>query len=186
MVKYQIIYADPPWDYKGQLQHNGSGKETTGGATAHYPAMNAEELAALDIPSISEETASLLFMWTSSPHLPQALDLMKAWEFQWATVAFVWDKQKVNPGYYTMSQVELCLVGKRGAIPKPRGARNIRQFISSPRGKHSVKPSEVRDRITEMFPTQRKIELFARLPCEGWDSWGNEIKSSIQLKGNNG
>ena len=42
--------------------------------------------------------------------------------------------------------------------------------------KHSKKPNEVRTRIDKMFPTQNKIELFARERFDGWDAWGNEIK----------
>ena len=106
---------------------------------------------------------------------------MKAWGFSWATVGFVWDKQRVNPGFYTMSQVELCLIGKRGKIPKPRGARNIRQLVSELRGKHSAKPAEVRSRIDLMFPTQNKVELFSRNVTPGWDVWGNEVQSNITI-----
>ena len=35
--KFDILYADPPWDYKGQKQHNGVGGRDTGGAIMHYP-----------------------------------------------------------------------------------------------------------------------------------------------------
>jgi len=179
-MRYEILYADPPWDYKGQRQHNGKGKKDTGGAVEHYPTMTLKELKRLDIDSICAESC-LLFMWSSSPHLDQAIDLMKAWGFSWATVGFVWDKQRVNPGFYTMSQCELCLIGKRGKIPKPRGARNIRQLVSEMRGKHSTKPAEVRKRIELMFPEQNKIELFSRHSPPGWDIWGNEVKSNITL-----
>ena len=134
----------------------------------------------LKISAIADDD-SLLFMWASNPHLEQATDLGKAWGFKYKTVAFVWDKQRVNPGYYTMSQVELCLVGKRGRIPQPRGARNVRQFLSSPRGIHSSKPEEVRQRIEQMFPTQKKIELFARTEAPGWDHWGNGVGKSGSL-----
>jgi N6-adenosine-specific RNA methylase IME4 len=127
-----------------------------------------------DVASISEENC-LLFMWSSSPHLDQAIQLGKAWGFQWATVAFVWDKQCVNPGFYTMSQCELCLVFRRGKIPQPRGARNIRQFVQAKRARHSEKPDAVRERIEEMFPHQCKIELFARKQHRGWDAWGLDI-----------
>ena len=106
---------------------------------------------------------------------------MKAWGFQWATVGFVWDKQRVNPGFYTMSQCELYLIGKRGKIPSPRGARNVRQLVSSMREKHSKKPHEVRTRIEEMFPEQRKVELFAREKVRGWSAWGEEIESDFVL-----
>jgi N6-adenosine-specific RNA methylase IME4 len=50
------------------------------------------------------------------------------------------------------------------------------------RGKHSVKPTEIIDGITKMFPTQEKIELFARNNYIGWDNWGLEIPNSkIQI-----
>ena len=73
----------------------------------------------------------------------------------------------MNPGFYTMSQCELCLVFRRGRIPTPRGARNERQLVRAERGPHSAKPEEVRRRIERMFPEQRKIELFARREVPG-------------------
>ena len=75
-----------------------------------------------------------------------------------------------------MSQCEICVIGKKGKIPQPRGLRNVRQFISEKRRKHSQKPDEVRDRIEKMFPYHNRIELFARTKHERWDSWGNEIE----------
>ena len=171
--KFEVIYADPPWDYKGQLQHNGAGGIDSGGAQTHYSTVTLDDLTNLEIRKITANN-TLLFMWSSSPHLDQAIELGKAWGFSWATVAFVWNKMKTNPGFYTMSQCELCLVFRHGKIPSPRGARNIRQYVEETRGRHSQKPNEVRNRITEMFPTQRKIELFAREAHEGWSVWGNE------------
>lgn len=182
MSTYSIIYADPPWDYKGQKQHAGAGKGSTGGAAAHYGTLTLPKLKRLPVVWLAAPDC-LLFLWSSSPHLDQAIDLMKAWGFKWATVGFVWDKQRVNPGFYTMSQCELCLIGKRGKIPRPRGARNVRQLVEHPRMKHSVKPDEVRARIDRMFPTQRKLELFAREKASGWNAWGNEVESDVDLWG---
>lgn len=181
MSRYSIIYADPPWDYKGQTQHNGKGGDSTGGALVHYPTMTLKQLKKLDVESIAEDDC-LLFMWATSPHLDQAIELMKAWGFSWATIAFVWDKQRVNPGFYTMSQCELCLVGKRGRIPKPRGSRNERQLVSVMRTKHSEKPDEVRRSIERMFPSQKKIELFARKKYRNWDVFGNQVNSDTILR----
>ena len=172
-ARYEIVYADPPWDYKGQLQHAGPGSADTGGAVRHYPTVALADLKKLEVGGIAAED-SLLFLWATSPHLDQAIELGKAWGFAWATVAFVWDKGRVNPGFYTMSQCELCLVFKRGKIPRPRGKRNVRQLVAARRGPHSAKPEEVRRRIDAMFPDQRKIELFARRHVSGWDSWGLE------------
>ena len=41
----------------------------------------------------------LLYMWTSSPHLDQAIKLGDGWGFDYKTIAFVWFKQNVNPGF---------------------------------------------------------------------------------------
>jgi N6-adenosine-specific RNA methylase IME4 len=181
MTKYSIIYADPPWDYAGKTQHT-DGKFKEGmSAIDHYPTMTLDKLKELQVANICENSA-LLFLWTSSPHLPQALELMSAWGFTYSTIAFVWYKEKTNPGYYTLSECEICIVGKRGSIPKPRGSRKERQFLSELRGKHSEKPEEIRRRIEKMFPDQKKVELFARKSAEGWAVWGNQVVSTAELK----
>ena len=172
---FDIIYADPPYDYGGQKQHAGAGKKDTGGAEKHYPTITLADLKQLDVAGIAAEDC-LLFLWSTSPHLDQAIELGKAWGFDWATVAFVWYKQATNPGFYTLSQCELCLVFKRGKIPQPRGLRNIRQFVSEKRNEHSRKPEEVRYRIEMMFPEQRWAELFATKETSGWTAWGRGIQ----------
>jgi len=174
MSKYSVLYADPPWDYAGKTQHTSGEFKEGMSAKDHYNTMTLQELKELKIKEKTEDDC-LLFLWTSSPHLEQALELMKAWGFEYKTIAFVWDKQKTNPGYYTLSQVEICLVGKKGKFPTPRGSRKERQFLSEMRGVHSKKPDEIRQRITKMFPTQKKLELFARQTSDGWDVWGNEV-----------
>ena len=85
-----------------------------------------------------------------------------------------------NPGQYTLSYCELCLLFKRGRIPKPRGARNIKQLVHSRRKQHSEKPFVIAENIEEMFPTQSKIELFARGQREGWDAWGLNDSEKFQ------
>jgi len=182
--KYDILYIDPPWDYGGKLQFDKSSKNVDeidlsrkifiSSASFKYPTLKMKELKKLPITDIAEED-SLMFMWTSSPHLAHAIELGEAWGYNYRTVAFVWDKMNHNPGQYTLSYCELCLVFKRGKIPTPRGARNIKQLVRAPRGKHSEKPIEVLQGITKMFPTQKKIELFARRTAEDWDCWGLDV-----------
>jgi hypothetical protein len=177
---YSIIYADPPWDYAGRSQH---GKvEGNKSVADHYNTMTLEQLKQIKVEEVCEKDC-LLYLWTSSPHLPQAIELMAAWGFKYSTIAFVWDKQKTNPSYYTLSQCEICIVGKRGKIPTPRGSRKERQFISEMRTLHSKKPDEVRNRIHRMFPTQKKLEMFAREKDANFDVFGNQVEGSISLKG---
>ena len=183
--KYSIIYADPPWDYGGKMQFDRSGlvsenREWQRGifisaANFKYPTLKINELKAIPIPEIAAEDC-LLFMWVTNPHLAQGIQLGEAWGFEYKTVAFVWDKMVHNPGKYTMSYCELCLVFKRGRIPRPRGTRNEKQLIRAPRGQHSVKPVEVRAAIERMFPTQSRIELFARSKPKSWDVWGLDVR----------
>jgi len=193
--RYDILYVDPPWHYGSQKQFHGN-KETSNGASSIYPTIKTEDLKRWDIESLCEDDC-LLFMWSTSPHLAQAIELGQAWGFAYSTVGFVWHKEKTNPSSYTMSECELCLIFKRGKIPQPRGSRNIRQFLSEKRTSHSTKPNEVMTRITKMFPTQTKLELFSRMESKGadtssWDHWGNEarpqeehIENSQQLERTN-
>ena len=181
--RFAILYADPPWHYNGKLQFDRSGTQAenrgwqkdvfVSAASFKYPTVKTEELKKLDVESISEDD-SLLFLWTTNPHLKQAIELGSAWGFDYKTVAFVWNKMVHNPGQYTLSYCELCLLFKKGRIPRPRGARNIKQLINIPRMEHSEKPHEVAHRIDKMFPTQKKIELFARTKRPGWKEWGLE------------
>jgi N6-adenosine-specific RNA methylase IME4 len=183
--RYGIIYADPPWDYGGKMQFDKSSTSAESmnwtknifisSATFKYPTLKTNELKKIPLAEIAEDDC-LLFMWVTNPHLAQGIELGQAWGFEYKTVAFVWDKMVHNPGKYTMSYCELCLVFKRGRIPGPRGTRNEKQLIHVPRGEHSVKPNEVRIAIERMFPTQKKIELFARKRPKDWDVWGLEVQ----------
>ena len=169
--KYQIIYADPPWEY--------GCKSKLGNARDYYPTMTFSELKNIALPF---DNNCLLFMWVVNQKLLSCAEVATKWGFKYVGVAFVWYKPNSTLcGYYTMAQTEQCLLFKRGKIPQPRGSRNERQFLSEPRTRHSKKPDAIRTRITAMFPTQNKLELFARQKTEGWDVWGNEVESDVKL-----
>lgn len=182
--KYDIIYADPPWDYGGKMQFDKSSKnknETNenskifiSSANFKYPTLKMKDLFKIPINEICKDDC-LLFMWVTNPHLANGIELGKKWGFEYKTVAFIWDKMVHNPGKYTLSYCELCLVFKRGRIPSPRGTRNEKQLVRTPRREHSVKPEDVRKSIERMFPTQKKIELFAREKPDNWDVWGLDV-----------
>ena len=179
--KYDVIYADPPWRYKSDDRGDRKNGKLFGDKKSfridgnHYPTMKLADLKQLDVPQISADNC-VLFMWSTSPKLPECLELGESWGFVYKTLAFIWHKQMPNLGAYTMSECEVVAVFKKGNIPSPRGARNIRQFLSERRTAHSVKPQEIRQRIEAMFPTQNKIELFARAEYDGWDVYGNEVQ----------
>jgi site-specific DNA-methyltransferase (adenine-specific) len=88
-----------------------------------------------------------------------------------------------------MGNIELCLLGKKGH-PK-RISKNIKQLIIARRTLHSKKPDIIRDKIVELMGDLPRVELFARGDREkdllnynkytGWDIWGNEVESDIEI-----
>lgn len=181
-MKYQIVYADPPWPFPVLKLNKGmGGKEIED----HYPSLTNEEIKNLPVKEITDKNA-VLFLWTTYSHLEKALEVMRAWGFKYSTVAFEWFKlTSTGKPVCFMGKlvcggaIEICLFGRRGSLP--RKTKNVRRLIQAPRGKHSAKPPEVRDRIVALMGDIHRIELFAREKTLGWDAWGNEVKSDIKL-----
>ncbi len=119
-----------------------------------------------------------IFLWIYNPMLPQGLDVLKTWGFDFKSVGFVWNKltkhgkSAFGTGYYTRQNVEICLIGTKGKGKLPK-VRNIRQGFNSPLREHSRKPDEVRGWIKEMYDGPR-LEMFARNQTDGFDTFGNE------------
>ena len=182
MKKYNIIYADPPWSYKDKRDKH---PRMSGGATAHYNTMSLEQIKALPIKDLAADNC-MLFLWVTFPNLQEGLDVIKAWGFKYKTLGFSWIKTNKNNGkpffgigYYTKSNCEVCLIGVKG---KPiKVSNSVSSVIISPRQEHSKKPDQIRDKIVELCGDVPRIELFARQKTEGWDVWGNEVKSDINL-----
>jgi N6-adenosine-specific RNA methylase IME4 len=169
--KYNIIYADPPWDYWAGGWKN---------ATQHYKTMGIEDIRHLPITEMAADDC-ILFMWATFPQLPEALTVLETWGFKYSTVGFVWVKSlKDGSGFHfgcgnwTRANVELCIIATKGHIE--RKDASISQVIYSPVEEHSKKPDIVRDKIIQLVGDMPRIELFARQKSAGWKSWGNEIK----------
>ena len=169
--KYQIIYADPPWDYADQ--------GCQGTMANHYKGMKLDEICNLPVKEITTPDC-ILFMWATYPMLPEALTVMQHWGFNYKSIAFQW--LKLNPkaltpfyglGRWTRGNTEPCLLATKGK-PK-RISKGVFQLIQTPRAKHSQKPAEARDKIIELMGDLPRIELFAREKTRGWDVWGNEV-----------
>lgn len=176
--KYSIIYADPPW--KHTSWGNGNRRPEL-----HYPVMTTDEIKELPIHKLADNNC-VLFLWVTPPHIQEGLDVIDAWGFTYKTFGFTWIKQnKKQPtifmgcGSWTRANAEVCLLATKGT-PKRINA-SVRQVIISPREEHSKKPDEVRDRIVQLLGDLPRIELFAREQIDGWDVWGNEVMSDIEI-----
>ena len=82
-------------------------------------------------------------------------------------------------GYYTRSNPEMCLLGVKGKMKRINA--DVRQLVEIIRKKHSSKPICIKNDILRLFGDLPRIELFAREKTEGWDVWGNEVESDINI-----
>lgn len=170
MKKYQIIYADPPWRYRYCASHSRKIEN-------QYPTMTLSSIKSLKIPT---EDNAVLYLWATSPKLTEALEVMSAWGFDYRS-SLCWDKGKIGMGYWFRGQHEFLLVGVKGKHSPPEPSKRISSMLKWPHTKHSKKPTCIRYYINQWFPNAIKIELFAREKSEGWDVWGNEVESDIEL-----
>lgn len=72
----------------------------------------------------------------------------------------------------------VCLLSKGNRTEIPTVSN---QFLTSPIRGHSQKPEEAREKIVELMGDLPRVELFAREKTEGWDAWGNEVESDIEI-----
>ena len=185
MKKYQIIYGDCPWQFKNYSDKWHEDHDESRWVGKHYNTMTLDEICNLPISEIAADDC-VLFLWSTSPTLRSALRVIEEWGFTYKTKAFCWAKQNTKAdsfftgmGFWTRANTEDCLLATKGH-PK-RIAKDVRQLVISPRLSHSEKPPEVRDRIVRLMGDLPRIELFARQRVEGWDCWGNEVESDIEL-----
>ena len=171
MKKYQVDYADPPWKYDFS-------KSNSREIENKYPTMTVEEICNLNIPVFEN---SVLYLWATAPKLLEALKVMSAWGFDYKTQA-IWDKEIIGMGYWFRGQHEILLVGTKGKISPPEQKLRVSSIFKYKREKHSKKPHQIKDYISNWFPDSEKLELFAREKTEGWDVWGNEVESDIVLE----
>ena len=78
-----------------------------------------EELKKIPVNKICEKDC-LLFLWVVSPMLDSCIDVLKSWGFKYSTIGFIWNKERTNPGSYTMSECEICIIGKKRKYSKTK------------------------------------------------------------------
>lgn len=169
--KYRTIYADPPWNERG------AGK-CKRGADKYYPLMKTRDIIMMSdfIDEIAADNCHL-YLWVTNNFLPDGIDVMKAWGFDYKTV-ITWFKTYGGLGQYFRGLTEQCLFGVKGKSPYKiidgKKQMGLTGFISA-KQEHSVKPDQMRKMIEKVsYPPF--IELFARKRFKGWDAWGNEIR----------
>jgi len=179
MKKYNIIYADPPWE----MGNKSNNRELV----PEYEVLKDNAILKIHFEDLADDNCAL-FLWSINAKLPIAIEMIKNMGFRYVGIAFCWVKtsQKTGmpncrmAGNYTLQGMELCLLAIKGSMKTVD--RKVRQVLMSPREYHSKKPDVIRNEIVRLFGDLPKIELFARKKTDGWDCWGNEVTSDIQIK----
>jgi N6-adenosine-specific RNA methylase IME4 len=173
-----LISADPPWPFE---TYSVQGRQRS--PDRNYSTMTLGAIAALPVPPLAAEDCALLGVW---PDHPGAIDVIRAWDFDYKTAAFVWVKTTKHAkvitldgeglhwgmGFATRSNTEPCLLATRG---RPlRLNAGVHQVIIAPVGVHSEKPDEAYRRMERLYGGPY-LDLFARKPRPGWLCWGDEL-----------
>lgn len=188
-TQHGLILADPPWAYDMRSE-----KGYAKSPLAHYDCMPLDDMKALrDDILFATAPDAVLVMWACFPFLPQALDLMAAWGFQYKTGG-PWIKRTnggkpaFGTGYVLRSSAEVFLIGTVGAPKiKNRSTRNLLLTgdwpddisgidsitIDALRREHSRKPDDMYHLIENLFEGPY-LEMFARTRRPGWTAWGNQ------------
>lgn len=182
MKKYRLIYADPPWSYRD------AAKDGQRGAGFKYPVMNVADICRLPVWDLADSDSCLLAMWWVPTQPMEALKVMEAWGFRLMTMkGFTWHKTNrvkgnsaIGMGHMTRANTEDCLFAVRGRLPERLDA-SICQHVTAPRMEHSAKPPVIRDLLSRLLGDVPRIELFSRDHIDGWDRWGNQCSSSVEL-----
>lgn len=166
--KYNVIYADPPWDVKAGPDW-GSGEESK---DLLYPTMSIEEIAKLSVDELAAKDAHL-YLWTINKYIEETYEIARAWGFE-PSALLTWCKPPhgIGLGGTYVQTTEHLLFARKGTLKA--NERIDTTWFNYPRGRHSEKPMQVRKMIERVSPG-KKIELFARDKFDGWDVWGNEV-----------
>ncbi len=173
--KYKTIYADPPWQFQ-----NRTGKV----APEHkrltrYGTMKLEEIKALPISEVTDEKCHL-YLWVPNALLPEGLDVMQTWGFEYKT-NIIWEKIRKDGmpdgrgvGFYFRNVTEILLFGIKGNNNRTLDAgRSQINLVRAMKREHSRKPDELIPLI-ERCSSAPYLELFARGSRKGWDMWGDQ------------
>lgn len=185
---FDVILADPPWHFQtwnGRPGPAQRGSKASRSAQQYYSTMALPEIQAITLPAADD---CVLFLWSCWPLLPDALSVISAWGFEYKTIAWVWVKANRSGfgffqglGFYTRSNSEPCLLATRGNPGRPTN-RSIQSIIYAPVREHSRKPDDQYRKIEALYPNMRYLELFARRKQPGWDVWGNEVESTVEIR----
>lgn len=168
---FRCLVIDPPWPMSRSQRAEVPIERTTGGRFLDYPVMGIEQIAALPVPKLADERDCQVYLWVTHRFLPSGLRLFERWGVTYHCV-FTWNKPLGMTPFSWMFDTEHVLFGYRGGLQLARMGQRL--GFEAPTNGHSVKPDVFYDRV-QAASYERRLEMFARAPHEGFEAWGNEV-----------
>jgi N6-adenosine-specific RNA methylase IME4 len=163
---YKAIIIDPPWPMEKILRDKMPNQ-----STFEYPTMEIDEIRALPVRQMTEESGCHVYLWTTQKYLPTAFNILEDWGVEYQCL-LTWVKDIGFTPFSFMYTTEHCLFGRYGTLPLLKLGKRLE--IQSKRREHSRKPDEFYDLGREVSPEPR-LDWFSREPHNGFDQYGNEI-----------
>ena len=135
--------------------------------------MTDAEIAAIPVKDWLSPQA-LLFLWTTAPMLERSMRIPRPWGFDCYTSHVVWTKDRIGTGFWARNRHEILLIYKKGRFPGPGYPVFPDSVIEAVTREHSRKPDCVADRIAEVWPNHKRLEMFARTRRPDWHVHGNQ------------
>ncbi len=177
---YQIIYADPPWEYGSWGKANPLSRPNSKVYPIPYETMTVQEIAELRVGQLADDNCEL-YLWATQKYLLDAFIVIDRWGFRYCqTLTWCKKPRGLGQGGIFCPTTEFLLLARKGKMPKVRRLDSTWYLTKRPHNSHSTKPAFFRELI-EKVSNPPRIELFARRKVEGWDCWGSEVESDIEL-----
>jgi len=157
---YGTIVADPPWRFVTAATKVDPGKQ--------YSTLTISEICEMPVVDLAARDAHL-WLWAVNGLMSEAHDVVRAWGFRPTTIV-TWCKPGPGVGHYLRNNTEHAIFATRGRPLTPT-VKPLSTWYLWPRGAHSAKPAGFGDLVEAVSPGPY-VELFARSPRLGWDSWG--------------
>jgi N6-adenosine-specific RNA methylase IME4 len=180
MMGFRTIVADPPWSL--DLGGGWGARVDKGRPQKFYDTMDLDAIKALRVPAAEQ---AHLYLWAVTQHVDWGFEVARAWGFQPVTM-LTWRKPGLGVGRFRCNTEHVIVArkGSRHGNPFGQGGRHAQATDGTvfdwPRGRHSEKPAAFFTLVEQISPGPR-LEMFARRARMGWDSWGNEVDSTVEV-----
>ena len=199
-----VVVIDCHWKYRNFSDAK------NGAASSAMQTMELRDMAKIPVYDMGKRN-SLFFVWMTIPKILDGFKLMVAWGllepealtdldfdskqyksgFPWVKTVPTTGNISTGIGFWVQGCSELCFLFVKGKVKKKpgnavkgliHGDDGHPVFYCPKGGKHSDKPEELQTWLSRIVGGHM-VELFARRPLSGWQTWGYDTGFELNANG---